>query len=308
MLLFSAKLAVGNKSDLSMLANYFKYLTITDIEERWGMYITSTGCSRVVPHDHYPNQEHPSSHHLTWNRGRILNDYYVVFISKGQGVYESAHTTPAEVEAGTCFLLYPGVWHRYKPDPAAGWQEYWVGFNGPYIERLMGSGFFDRQKPFVFLGLNKDILVLFQELLESVQASLTGYPQQIAGITMRILGLLNNVALHRDEHPDPVGKLIAKAKFMIQESFEHTIDMQKLAEELPMGYSAFRKAFKRITGESPNQYHLNVRLNRAKKLLTSTLLNINEISDHTGFESVYYFSKLFKKKNGVSPRSYRNEN
>jgi transcriptional regulator GlxA family with amidase domain len=75
-----------------------------------------------------------------------------------------------------------------------------------------------------------------------------------------------------------------------------------------MGYSAFRKAFKRMTGQSPNQYHLNVRLNRAKKLLTSTVLNINEISNHTGFESVYYFSKLFKKKNGVSPRSYRNEN
>ena len=58
--------------------------------------------------------------------------------------------------------------------------------------------------------------------------------------------------------------------------------------------------------ESPSQYHLNVRLNRAKELLTSTALSINEIASHTGFESVFYFSKLFKKKNGASPRSYRN--
>jgi AraC-like DNA-binding protein len=100
--------------------------------------------------------------------------------------------------------------------------------------------------------------------------------------------------------------LIAKATFIIQESFENAIDMEKLANELPMGYSSFRKAFKRITGESPNQYHLNLRLNRAKDLLTSTLLNINEIADHTGFDSVFYFSKLFKKKNGVSPKYYRN--
>ena len=289
-----------------MLHDYFKYLNVTPIEEQWGMYVTTTGYSRIDPNDHYPHQEHPVSHRLTWNRGRILNDYYLVFISKGKGTYESALTAPSDVEAGTCFFLYPGVWHRYKPDPNSGWEEYWVGFNGFYIQQLMANGFFNRQNPFIYLGLHKDILILFRNLMETVQASLVGYPQQIAGITMQILGLANNAALHHEHDDNPVGRLIAKATFIIQESFENAIDMEKLANELPMGYSSFRKAFKRITGESPNQYHLNLRLNRAKDLLTSTLLNINEIADHTGFDSVFYFSKLFKKKNGVSPKYYRN--
>jgi len=74
-----------------------------------------------------------------------------------------------------------------------------------------------------------------------------------------------------------------------------------------MSYSKFRQAFKKSTGLSPNQYYLNIRLNKAKELLTSTSLNINEIAYHTGFESIFYFSKLFKKKNGVSPKDYRNE-
>ncbi len=287
------------------MQTYFKYLNVTTVEERWGMYITTVGYSKVGPNDDYPNQEHPSSHQLTWNRGRILNDYYIVFISKGEGIFESALSPAADAVAGTCFFLYPGVWHRYKPDHKSGWEEYWVGFNGYYIEQLMTNSFFDRQSPFVYLGLNKDILVLFRNLIEMVQASLTGYPQQIAGITMQILGLINNVALHRDYNNDPVGKLIAKAKFIIQESFENTIDMQQLAKELSMSYSSFRKAFKQITGESPNQYHLSLRLNRARDLLTSTVLKINEIAEHTGFDSVFYFSKMFKKKNGVSPKSYR---
>jgi AraC-like DNA-binding protein len=290
-----------------MLANYFKYLNVSPSEEKWGMYITTTGYSKVDPKENYPSQEHPASHHLTWNRGRTLNDYYIIFISKGKGKYESALTKPSDVVAGTCFFLYPGVWHRYKPDPKSGWEEFWVGFNGFYIERLMANGFFDRKDPMVYLGLNKDILIHFRGLLETVQASLVGYPQQIAGITMQILGLINNVAHHHGYNDDPIGKLIAKAKFIIQESFENTIDMKAIARELPMGYSSFRKAFKRLTGESPNQYHLNLRLNRAKDLLTSTVLNINEVAAQTGFESVFYFSKLFKKKNGVSPKYYRNK-
>lgn len=288
-----------------MQKSYFKYLNTGSFEERWGMYVTTVGYSKVDPNDNYPNQEHPQSHELTWNRGRILNDFYIIFISKGKGVYGSALTDPSEVTAGTCFFLYPGVLHRYKPDPNVGWEEYWVGFNGYYIEKLMNQGFFDRQNPFVFLGPNKDILIFFRQLIELVQASLPGYPQQIAGITMQILGLISDVAQHHEYVNDPIGKLIAKAKFIIQESFEDNLDMEKLAKQLPMGYSSFRKSFKRITGESPNQYHLNLRLERAKSLLDTTILNINEVAEQTGFESVFYFSKLFKKKNGVSPKHYR---
>jgi len=118
----------------------------------------------------------------------------------------------------------------------------------------------------------------------------------IAGTTLQILGLVNTLSQRLEYDDDPVGKLISKAKFLLQESLEQPVDMEKLARELPMRYSSFRKAFKKITGGSPNQYHLNLRLNRAKDLLTSTALNINEVADHTGFDSVFYFSKLFKKK------------
>lgn len=286
---------------------YFKYLNKSSIEEKWGIYVTTAGYSRIEPHADYPNEEHPPSHHLTWNRGRILDDFYIIFISRGKGTYASALTEPTELAAGICFFLYPGVLHRYKPDPKIGWEEYWVGFNGFYVQQLMNNGFFDRQNPFVNLGINPDVLLLFRELISLIQASLPGYHQQIAGVTLQILGLINTISQHQDYNNDPVGKLISKAKFIIQESFENNLDMEQLARELPMGYSSFRKAFKRIAGESPNQYHLNLRLERAKKLLVTTILNISEIADQTGFESVFYFSKLFKKKNGRSPNAYRKD-
>lgn len=290
----------------SYMNNYFKYLNISENEERWGLYVITVGYSKIDPNQDYPNNvEHPQNHSLTWNKGRILNGYYMIFISKGEGIFESALTPPTTISEGTCFFLFPGVWHRYKPNIKSGWEEYWVGFNGYYPDQLMLKGFFNRENPFINVGLNKDLLVLLRNLIEAVRTSSNDYPQMIAGTTLQILGLVSTVSQRLEFDDDPVGKLINKAKFLLQESLEQSVDMEKLARELPMGYSSFRKAFKKITGESPNQYHLNLRLNRAKDLLRSTALNINEVADHTGFDSVFYFSKLFKKKNGISPKYYR---
>ncbi|HXI01050.1 MAG TPA: AraC family transcriptional regulator [Sphingobacteriaceae bacterium] len=288
--------------------NYFKYLNVGSIEERWGFYVTTVGYSKIDPDKQYPNEEHPQNHTLTWNKGRILNDYYMIFISKGEGIFESALTNPEDIKMGTCFFLYPEVWHRYRPKIKSGWEEYWIGFNGYYAKKLMNEGFFDSKNPFIYVGMNTELLILLRKLIDTVRASFTGYPQTMAGTTLQILGLVNATSLYQEYDSDPVGKLIQKAKFLLQECLEKPVDMEKLAREIPMGYSSFRKAFKRITGESPNQYHMNLRLNSAKALLTTTALNINEIAYQTGFESVFYFSKLFKKKNGVSPKYFRSQN
>ncbi|QMW04812.1 helix-turn-helix domain-containing protein [Spirosoma foliorum] len=290
-----------------MLNNFFKYLTVSKTEESWGLYVTTVGYSKVEPNQNYPNESHPDSHKLTWNRGRILNDYYIIFITRGKGVFEAENLQPTEVSAGQCFFLFPGVWHRYKPDVKSGWEEYWVGFNGYYIQQLMKNLNFNPARPFVDIKSNKEILVLLHRIFDQVKAASVGYHQQIAGITLQILGVLNTISRFKAYDNDPVGRLIAKAEFILQESYETQVDVEELASQLPMGYSAFRKAFKRITGVSPNQYHLNLRLSRARDLLINTNLNISEITNQTGFESVYYFSKLFKKKNGLSPVAFRKQ-
>jgi AraC-like DNA-binding protein len=289
--------------------NYIKYLNFSPLEENWGLYNTTVGCSVINPNQKYPNNaEHPANHSFNWNKGRILNGYYLIFISKGHGIFESAKTERMTVNAGTCFFLYPGVWHRYKPHAISGWEEYWIGFKGWYADELMNRGFFDAANPFIQVGLNPELLKLLQRIIEIVRTSSSGYHQVIAGITMQILGMVHAVSTQLDDDPDVTAKLISKAKFLLQESLEKPVELEKVARELPMGYSKFRKAFKEITGESPNQYQLNLRLNKAKELLTSTALNINEVAYQTGFDSVFYFSKLFKKKNGSSPKFFRAAN
>ena len=286
--------------------NFNKYLTPSHIDEKWGFSITTVGYSKINVNQTYPNnQGHPATHAFTWNKGRILDDYYLIYISKGRGTFESSETNSFEICAGTCFFLFPGVWHRYKPNFDSGWEEYWVGFKGQYPKHIMEQGFFDKKKPFIYIGLNEEMQRLFRKLLDSVKSSSPGYQQIISGVTLEILGLINSISLNKDTGSDISGKSVAKAKFRMQESIENPIGIDELLDEIPMSYSKFRQVFKRATGLSPNQYYLDIRLNKAKELLTATSLSINEIAYHTGFESIFYFSKLFKKKNGISPKDYR---
>ncbi|MGO1245776.1 MAG: helix-turn-helix domain-containing protein [Sphingobacterium sp.] len=288
--------------------NYHKYLHVSELDKQWGLYINTIGHCKVSPHQSYPlTKEHPKTHSFNWDNGRILDDYYIVFISKGGGTFQSAATQPVEVNEGICFFLYPGIWHRYRPNANSGWEEYWIGFNGTYPDQLMNSAFFEVERPFINVGLNFDILGLFHNLIEKVQQSSPGYRQVITGIALQMLGILHGTSMSKEQEDDPILQRINKAKFLLQESLERPIDMETLAEKLPMGYSSFRKYFKQATGVSPNQYHLDLRLKKAVNLLASSTLNVSEVADQTGFDSLYYFSRLFKKKTGKSPSQYRQE-
>ena len=91
----------------------------------------------------------------------------------------------------------------------------------------------------------------------------------------------------------------------MKDRIDHQINLEELANEIGVGYSWFRRMFKHYTGLAPSQYFLQLKLNKAKDLLLNTSLSIKEISVITGFESQYYFSKLFKKRIGISPIQQR---
>lgn len=287
------------------MKNFNKYLTLSDVEERWGFYVTTAGFSKIDINQSYPdNKQHPKSHSFNWDKGRILDGYYVVFISKGKGVFETEKNDLLTISEGSCFMLFPGVWHRYKPDFKIGWEEYWVGFKGFYAEKLVNC-FFDEQTPVFNTGLNENILKLYQSILERVKNARPGYHQEIAGITHQLLGILNSFSSQDRGNKNSPERLITDAKFLLRETLHESDTVENIFKRLPVSYSKLRKDFKTITGETPNQYQINLRLNKVKELLLTTKLSITEIAYQTGFESVSYLSKLFKKKNNMSPGSYR---
>ena len=78
-----------------------------------------------------------------------------------------------------------------------------------------------------------------------------------------------------------------------------------IGKELGMSQGALTQILKRQTGKNYSELLLERRMERARELLVYTNKTITEIAEETGYTDLFYFSKTFKKNNGVSPNEYR---
>ena len=104
-------------------------------------------------------------------------------------------------------------------------------------------------------------------------------------------------------------ELLTKCVNIVRENFENPdFDVTALASELCMGRSKLYMQFKQMTGLTPNEFILKVKLDEAMSLLTDhPELNITEISVRLGFSSPRYFSKSFKAFFGIAPQGVRSK-
>ncbi len=102
-------------------------------------------------------------------------------------------------------------------------------------------------------------------------------------------------------HKVPHIKKLEKARALIQDNFRNTISVEALAESVDLSDSYFRRLFNKAYGCSPMQYIMNLRIENARELLLSGEVNVTEAAQLSGFDDIYYFSALFKRKTGYSP-------
>jgi AraC-like DNA-binding protein len=284
--------------------SFVKYIHAGPLDKEWGLYLTVAGFAQIPPDSTYPPNVHPSGYFFTWEKGRILQEYQVNYITKGSGVFETADSQ-VQVVSGSILVLRPGMWHRYKPDSQTGWNEHYIGFNGDFCRNLFNEGFFPQSKPVLYVGFQESLLKLFLEIIQLVKDEKTGHQQVCAANTILALSKILSVVRNQEFAGKSIERTIRKACMYFRENLNTNINMEQLAKELNVGYSYFRQMFRKYTGISPTQYHLSLRIQNAKDLLISTDLSVKEIAINLGFESYFYFSRIFKDKTGTSPMDFR---
>lgn len=285
-----------------------KYLIAGNRDLLWGLTVSTVGYEEITPGEDYPTQGHAEGYYFTVSKGRTLNEFQMLYQPEGQGWFQSEHVKQTKINAGDIFLLFPGEWHTYHPDIETGWKSYWIGFKGPNIEDRVKNGFLSPNKPIYHVGYNNSIINLYKEAYQVAQIEEIYVQQTLAGIVNHLIGLMyaleKNLILSNKQgtaHMD----MINKARLRIRESLETNLQIKQIAEELGISYSNFRKQFKEYTGVAPAMYQQDLRLQRAKELLSTTDESIKEIAYRLEFESPDYFSSKFKIKIGMKPSEFR---
>ena len=92
----------------------------------------------------------------------------------------------------------------------------------------------------------------------------------------------------------------------VNRHYQENITLEEICKIFSRSRSSISHTFKKETGKSFREYLIQVRLNSAKALLLHSKLSVSEIAFSVGFKDSNYFSNIFKKHIGQSPRKYKN--
>lgn len=230
--------------------------------------------------------------------GRILDCYGLMMVTRGAGwfAWGDRPRKRLPVHAPTAFLVFPGVYHAYQPDPA-GWSERWVLFDGPAARTHEELGTLDRDSPVMPLRQAvQPMRGIFDALFAAVESGSPHRDVVTSSLVQRLLAELL------------VGKVDSDLARVVHYFDEQAIDPLSIGEHarrLGMDEPTLRREMFRATGTTPKEYILRTRLNLAKRLLVTTDRTVSEIARTVGYSDPAYFTRLFTSRVKQSPRDFR---
>ena len=207
------------------------------------------------------------------------------------------------VQPGDCYLLPAGSRHFYYSDPANPWKKYWFNFSGTLIPDILRSYRINGQ----VLFRNYDLCQEFSRAVKELSCTpLEMRQHRFAGILMELLSRIAHIS-HLAESEDT--KISAEGKILRQLLLEYfnapPPPLALLAKKINRSESQMLRIFRRDFGTSPVAFLYEKKLEMAMNLLRNTDLPIKNIAAKLGFTDEFYFSRVFRKKCGKSPREYR---
>ena len=208
----------------------------------------------------------------------------------GQNIYRP--------KAGDVYLLHLGSQHRYYSDPKNPWEKMWFNIGGLLAQSLADS--------YGLSGINlvpdANLQDLFREGLDICEDC---PPDAEEGITLLIHSIFMRLAESiRKQNPN-MKKASLPLKNFLDRNFDRSPTLQEMSGIIHRSESQTIRIFKNEWGTTPHQYLLAKKLSTAGTMLLNSPKAIKEIASEVGFEDEYYFSSIFKKKMGCSPKYYR---
>lgn len=251
-------------------------------------------------------KKHPRDHWFDRKRGRVLDTLTICFVTRGHGFYVSEMAGDIEVFANSVVLVFPGVRHSFRYDEKVGWDSQWVEIEATVALPILARAGIAPDSPVRRFGTLSTLSGKFLELIDASRPK--GSSEVVlAASAYRILAEVVSVWSTGSCQPSRQEKVgvVEAAKKYLSGANGKMMDVAQTARAVGLGESRFREVFRAQVGLSPKQYQLNLRIARSKTLLAETKMSVSAVAEANGFDSIYAFSRQFRRSTGVSPLAYR---
>ena len=310
--------------------DFYHYLPVSDMTMQWGIYVTGVGYAVIPSGQDYPPEGHPRLYDFRWQRGRVLPEFQVIYISDGRGVFESEPTGKVCIEPNSLVFLFSGEWHTYRPDRSTGWTERWISFNGELAHRLLDLQAFRTESAVRQVKNPKTLSKAFDKLLNRIHEDPNQNSILVSQQAMSLIGtsLVSKQAMSLIEtnlediikkgKPLPSGQnnvrrknisdpLAADALDLIWTHSHHVMSVGQIAAQLAVSRRTLERHFQRELQHTVLEEINTCRLSRAKRLLHETGLGVKAVASLAGFSSDERMRVAFVQSEDISPSEYRKE-
>ncbi|MGG5371891.1 AraC family transcriptional regulator [Enterococcus sp. AZ196] len=236
-----------------------------------------------------------------------LPSYLMKFTLSGAGElhYQDAVYS---LKAGDIFLIDCKKYQYYKTTSKEPWEMDWIHFSGGNSDSFYQE-FIKNGSP-VFHTDSENVRTNQVHLIVDKLLQLQKEPNAKTDFESSILvhELLNELILQKyqmDFSDSEIPVYLYAVKNYIDENFRRGVTLEEMEGQFHINKYQIVKDFSKYMGQPPVDYQISCKISYAKDLLRYSNLSIKEVSMEIGIDNFAYFSRLFKKKTGVSPSDYR---
>ncbi|UFU06439.1 helix-turn-helix domain-containing protein [Ruania halotolerans] len=236
-------------------------------------------------------------------RARRLSTHALVFVTAGGGQYfDDTRHGGIPVPAPSVIWLTPGARHAYGPRQEA-WQEHWVLFEGTMTRVLEGADHWTSTEavrsadPASLTGLTE----AFDRLRRTLDVPTPRSQLVAATVVAQLIGIALDATSRgpRQRAASVTGALLESATL--------PLSVAERAAELGLTVDALHAAAREASGLSPHEFIIQARITRAQHLLAETTNDVGAIGTQVGYDDPAYFSRLFRRRVGMSPSEFRRQ-
>ena len=234
-------------------------------------------------------------------------DYQLIYISSGKGtfVFDGQERV---LGAGTAVLYRPGVAQDYTFYSRDNAEYFWCHFTGHTIETLLEEYRLSPDKFLFSAGTSSDFQWLFLQMIREMQLRQEKYETILEKNLHHILLLIGRQHAEEKEVGNKMLGEIENAIRHFNMNYHWNIEIKEYAALHLMSPYWFSQNFKKVTGCSPTQYLISVRMANAMNLLDNTDYTVAQVAASVGYENTQYFHRLFRKHTGTTPAEYKARN